>query len=404
MNILVVNTGSSTLKFQLIDTETWTPLAKGLCDRIGTKQSVLQYLRFGHAALTLERNMPGHREAIWAIMDMLCDRQYGVITGTDDIAAVGHRVVHAGEKFNGSVVIDDAIVQALKECVDFAPMHNAANITGIEVLRELLPDIPMMGVFDTAFHQTLPRYAFLYALPYELYAKHGLRKYGFHGTSHKYVSQRAAVLLSKPLEELKIVSCHLGNGASVCAVKNGQSAETSMGFTPLDGLAMGTRCGAVDPYTVKFVMEKEKMTVEEVDGMLNKASGLTGICGMSDFRDIEAAAAAGDERCRIAIEIFCYRVRKTIGEYAAVMGGLDAVIFTGGIGENAPEVRAKATEGLEFLGILMDDCRNLMGRTDSDISAPDARVHILVVHTDEEIAIAEETHRLLKSLWQLTPI
>lgn len=396
MKILVINTGSSSLKYQLIDMENESVLAKGLCDRIGIDNSFIKHTRTGNDPVVIEADMTNHRAAIRQVIDVLTDEKIGVIKNMSEIAAVGHRIVHGGEKFHDSVIIDDSVMAAIRECIDLAPLHNPPNIVGIEACQHIMPDTPMVAVFDTAFHQTLPRYAYLYALPYEMYEKHGIRKYGFHGTSHKYVAQRAAVMLGRPLGELKLVTCHLGNGASICAVEYGRSVETSMGFTPLDGLAMGTRSGSVDPAVVKFLMENEKMSPKEIDNYLNKKSGVLGISGVSsDFRDLEDAFKAGNERARLAIEIFCYRVKQYIGSYAAVMNGLDAVVFTAGIGENNPLVRNMVMENLDFLGLRIDPEKNLVRGREMDISAADAKVRTLVIPTNEELAIARETLRLV---------
>jgi acetate kinase len=312
-----------------------------------------------------------------------------------EIAAVGHRIVHGGEKFHDSVIIDEDVMNAIRDCIDLAPLHNPPNIIGVEACQHIMPGTPMVAVFDTAFHQTIPQYAYLYALPYDMYEKHRIRKYGFHGTSHKYVAQRAADMLGRPLDELKLITCHLGNGASVCAVEYGKSVETSMGFTPLDGLAMGTRSGSVDPAVVKFLMENEKMTPKEIDDYLNKKSGVLGISGISsDFRDLEEAFEEGNERARLAIRIFCYRVKQYIGSYTAVMNGLDAVVFTAGIGENNPLVRGIIMEDLDFLGLRVDPGKNNVRGREMDISAEDAKVRTLVIPTNEELAIARETLKL----------
>jgi len=397
MKVLVINSGSSSLKYQLIDMTNEKVLAKGLCDRIGIDNSVMKHTKTGTDTVVIEKEMKNHREAIQQVISALTDEKTGVIKNMDEISAVGHRIVHGGEKFHDSVVIDDKVIQAIRDCVPLAPLHNPANIIGIEACQHILPGVPMVAVFDTAFHQTLPKYAYLYALPYEIYEKYGVRKYGFHGTSHKYVAQRAAVMLNRPLEELRLVSCHLGNGASICAIKNGKSVDTSMGFTPLAGLAMGTRSGTIDPAVVSFLMEKENMSIQEVNDFLNKKSGVLGISGVSsDFRDIHEAADAGNERAQLAIEIFCYRVKKYIAEYSAVTGGLDAVIFTAGIGENNSIVRRKVVEGLEYLGIEIDLEKNETRGKEIDISAPNAKVRTLIIPTNEELAIARETVRLLK--------
>jgi len=396
MKILVINTGSSSLKYQLIDMENEAVLARGLCDRIGIDNSFIKHTRTGCDPIVIEVDMTSHKAAIRQVIDVLTNGNTGVISDMSEIAAVGHRIVHGGEKFHESVIIDENVMAAIRECIDLAPLHNPPNIIGIEACMHIMPDTPMVAVFDTAFHQTIPQHAYLYALPYEMYEKHGIRKYGFHGTSHKYVAQRAAVMLARPLEELKLVTCHLGNGASVCAVEFGKSVDTSMGFTPLDGLVMGTRSGSVDPAVVKFLMENEKMTPKEIDEYLNKKSGVLGISGVSsDFRDLEEAFDAGNERARLAIRIFCYRVKQYIGSYAAVMNGLDAVVFTAGIGENNPLVRRIIMENMDFLGLRIDPEKNTVRGREMDISAADAKVRTLVIPTNEELAIARETLRLV---------
>lgn len=396
MKILVINTGSSSLKYQLMDMENEAVLARGLCDRIGIDNSFIKHTRTGCDPIVIEVDMTSHKAAIRQVIDVLTNGNTGVISDMSEIAAVGHRIVHGGEKFHESVIIDENVMAAIRECIDLAPLHNPPNIIGIEACMHIMPDTPMVAVFDTAFHQTIPQHAYLYALPYEMYEKHGIRKYGFHGTSHKYVAQRAAVMLARPLEELKLVTCHLGNGASVCAVEFGKSVDTSMGFTPLDGLVMGTRSGSVDPAVVKFLMENEKMTPKEIDEYLNKKSGVLGISGVSsDFRDLEEAFDAGNERARLAIRIFCYRVKQYIGSYAAVMNGLDAVVFTAGIGENNPLVRRIIMENMDFLGLRIDPEKNTVRGREMDISAADAKVRTLVIPTNEELAIARETLRLV---------
>ncbi len=396
MKILVINTGSSSLKYQLIDMENEAVLAKGLCDRIGIDNSFIKHTKTGSDTIVVDIDMTNHRAAIKQVMGVLTDEKNGVISDMSEIAAVGHRIVHGGERFHDSVIIDEDVMDAIRECIELAPLHNPPNIIGIEACQHIMPDTPMVAVFDTAFHQTLPQYAYLYALPYEMYEKHGIRKYGFHGTSHKYVAQRAAAMLGKPLEELKLITCHLGNGASVCAVEYGKSVETSMGFTPLDGLAMGTRSGTVDPAVVKFLMENEKMTPREIDEYLNKKSGVLGISGVSsDFRDLEEAFDNGNGRARLAIKIFCYRVKQYIGSYAAVMNGLDAVVFTAGIGENNPLVREIIMENLDFLGLGIDPEKNKVRGQEMDISTEDAKVRTLVIPTNEELAIARETLKLI---------
>ena len=397
MKILVINTGSSSLKYQLIDMTDESVLAKGLCDRIGIDNSFIKHTKTGMDTVVIDKDMTNHKAAMKELVSALTDEKIGVIKDMTEIKAVGHRVVHGGEKFHDSVIIDDNVMNAIRECIELAPLHNPPNITGIEACQNIMPGIPMIAVFDTAFHQTMPRHAYLYALPYEIYEKYGVRKYGFHGTSHKYVAQRAAAMLKRPLEELKLISCHLGNGASVCAIKYGKSVETSMGFTPLAGLAMGTRSGTIDPAVISYLMDKEKMSVKEINDYLNKKSGVLGISGVSsDFRDIHAAADAGNDRAQLAIDIFCYRAKKYIGEYAAVVDGVDAVIFTAGIGENNGIIRRGILEGMDYMGIKVDWEKNKVKGKELDISTPDATVKTLVIPTNEELAIARETMKLVK--------
>lgn len=396
MKILVINTGSSSLKYQLIDMENEAVLAKGLCDRIGIDNSFLKHTKIGSNPIVIEKDMHNHRIAIKFVLDTLINKETGVINDISEISAVGHRIVHGGEKFTTSVVINEEVINAIKGCIDLAPLHNPPNIIGIEACKHIMPDTPMVGVFDTAFHQTMPQYAYLYALPYEVYEKYGVRKYGFHGTSHKYVAERAAKILGKPLEKLRLVTCHLGNGASICAIEYGKSIDTSMGFTPLAGLAMGTRSGTIDPAVIKYLMDKEKMDIKDIDDYLNKKSGVLGISGISsDFRDIQAAAESGNDRAKLAIDIFCYRVKKYISEYTGVLGGTDAIIFTAGIGENNPLVRAQALKGLEYLGIDMDWDKNEIIGKELEITKPSSKVKVLVVPTNEELAIARETLQLV---------
>jgi len=396
LKVLVINTGSSSLKYQLINTLDEAVLAKGLCDRIGLQQSFLKHTTTGNKTVVIEKNMDNHTIAIKVVLEMLMDATNGVISDISEISAVGHRVVHGGEKFHDSVIINKDVKKTIEECIELAPLHNPPNLVGIEACEKIMPNIPMVAVFDTAFHQTLPKYAYLYALPYEIYLKYGVRKYGFHGTSHKYVTQRAAVLLNKPVDQVNLITCHLGNGSSICAIKNGKSIETSMGFTPLDGLAMGTRSGTIDPAVIKFLMEKEEMTIGEVDQLLNKKSGVLGISEISsDFRDLQEAAESGNELADLALNIFCYRVKKYIGEYTAVIGRVDAVIMTAGIGENNSLVRERALSGLEFMGIEIDLEKNNVRGEEIDISKSNAKVRSMVIPTNEELAIARETMKLL---------
>ncbi|MGI6084628.1 MAG: acetate/propionate family kinase [Acetivibrionales bacterium] len=396
MKILVVNAGSSSLKYQLISMTEEIVLAKGLCDRIGLSGSLIKHKTFDDRSVTKGIDMKDHKDAIASLIKVLTHEQWGVIKSLDEIKAVGHRVVHGGEKFFKSVVIDEEVMKTIEDCIELAPLHNPPNITGIRACQDNMPDVPQIAVFDTAFHQTMPKKAFIYALPYEYYNKYKLRKYGFHGTSHKYVSDRAAHLLGKPKDTIKIVTCHLGNGSSIAAVDCGKTVDTSMGFTPLDGLAMGTRCGTIDPAVVTFIMHKEGLTTDQMDAIMNKQSGVLGISGVSsDFRDLDAAVEQGNERAALALEIFAYQVKKFIGSYACAMGGLDAIVFTAGIGENNSALRSKICEGLQFLGVAIDEDKNTTRGIEIDVSKEDARVRVLVIPTNEELAIAKETKKLI---------
>lgn len=397
MKVLVINAGSSSLKYQLIDMTNEAVLAKGLCDRIGIENSFIKQSKGDEEAVVISKVLKNHKDAIAAVIAALTDEKIGVIKSMSEISAVGHRIVHGGEKFNSSAVINEKVMDAVRECIDIAPLHNPPNIVGIEACQQIMPDVPMVGVFDTTFHSTMPDYAYLYAIPYELYEKYGIRKYGFHGTSHKYVSERAADLLGKPLSELKIITCHLGNGSSICAVDKGKSVDTSMGFTPLQGLAMGTRSGTIDPEVVTYLMEKEDLTVKGISTLLNKKSGVLGVSGVSsDFRDLHTAAEEGNKRAQLALEIFAYGVKKFIGEYIAVMNGVDAIVFTAGIGENNSTIRTQILDNMDFLGIKIDPDKNKIRGREIDISAPGATVKTFVIPTNEELAIARETVRLLK--------
>jgi acetate kinase len=399
MKILVINAGSSSLKYQLFDMDKEEVLAKGLCERIGIEGSQLKHQPKDQDTVILSNPMKNHADAIRMVIDALVDPTYGVIKDMSEITAVGHRVVHGGEAFSGSVIIDAQVMKVLNACIDLAPLHNPPNIIGIEACKEAMPGVPMVGVFDTAFHQTMPPEAYLYAIPYELYEKHKIRKYGFHGTSHKYVAERAAKLLKTPIEQLKIITCHLGNGSSITAVKNGKSVDTSMGFTPLAGVAMGTRSGMIDPAIVTFLMEKENLSIKEVNDLLNKKSGVLGISGVSsDFRDIHAAADEGNKRAKLALDIFAYSVKKYIGTYAAIMGGVDAIVFTAGIGENNAKMRTSILSGLEFMGIKIDEEKNAIRGKEIDISTPDASVRTLVIPTNEELMIALDTKKLVENM------
>ena len=398
MKVLVINCGSSSLKYQLIDMATEESLAQGLVERIGIEGSVLTQKVEGKDKYIVKEQMKDHKDAIRLVLAALVDENNGVIKSMDEISAVGHRVVHGGEKYKESVVINDEVKANIEECFKLAPLHNPANMIGIKACEELMPNTPMVAVFDTAFHGTMPEDAYLYALPYELYEKDGIRKYGFHGTSHKYVSQTCAEVMGRDIKDLKIITCHLGNGASLCAVKNGVSVDTSMGFTPLEGLAMGTRCGNIDPAIVTFLMKEEGLSVDEVNDLLNKKSGVLGISGISsDFRDLEDAAFnKNDRRAKLALKIFEYKIRTTIGAYAAAMGGVDAIVFTAGVGENGPETREKCLEGLEFLGVEIDrEANNVRGKV-REISKAGCKVKAFVIPTNEELVIARDTLELIK--------
>ena len=391
MKVLVINCGSSSLKFQLIDSETEQVLAKGLCERIGI-DGRLTYSPAGGEKHVFEDPLPNHTVAVGSVLEKLTDAKIGVIGSLKEIGAVGHRIVHGGEKFAHSTLLTEEAVAAVEECCELAPLHNPANIIGIRACQELMPGVPMVGVFDTAFHQTMPPKAFLYSLPYEYYEKYGVRRYGFHGTSHSYVSRRAAEILGKKPEDLKIIVCHLGNGASICAVDGGKSVDTSMGFTPLEGLTMGTRSGGLDPAIIEYIAGKEHMSLAEVLNVLNKKSGVQGISGVSsDFRDLESAAKEGNKRAQAALDVFTYRVAKFVGYYAAAMNGVDVICFTAGIGENDTQVRADVLSYLDFLGCHLDAEANNVRGEERVISTKDSRVIAMVVPTNEELAIARET-------------
>ncbi|HHW02915.1 MAG TPA: acetate kinase [Thermoanaerobacterales bacterium] len=396
MKVLVINCGSSSLKYQLFNMENQSVLAKGIVERIGLEGGMLKHQPADKAKVEISENIPNHRVAVKMMLDALTDKNHGVIGDMSEISAVGHRVVHGAEKFSGSVKITDEVMDVLKECISIAPLHNPPNIIGIEAARELLPDVPMVGVFDTAFHQTMPEYAYIYGVPYEMYKKYSIRRYGFHGTSHRYVSMRAAKFLNKPVEDLKMVTLHLGNGSSITAVKNGKSVDNSMGFTPLEGIVMGTRCGSIDPAIVAFIMEKEGITAEKVNDYLNKKCGVLGISGVSsDFRDIEEAAGKGNSRAKLALEVFAYQAKKYIGSYAAAMNGLDAIVFTGGIGENSISIRKMICDEMDYFGIKIDETKNNVRGKEADISADGSKTRILVIPTNEELMIALDTVSLI---------
>ena len=398
MNVLVINCGSSSLKYQLIASDTEEVLAKGLCERIGIEGSMITHAPAGGDKVTAEVPMADHTDAVRYVIEKLTDANVGVIKSLDEIDAVGHRIVHGGEKFASSVVIDDEVMKAIEECNDLAPLHNPANLIGINSCKAIMPNVPMVAVFDTAFHQTMPKKAYLYGLPLEYYEKYKVRRYGFHGTSHDFVSKRAAEMLGKNRDDLKIIVCHLGNGASISAVDHGKSVDTSMGLTPLEGLIMGTRCGDIDPAIVGFIAEKENMTAEEVISVCNKKSGVLGLSGgiSSDSRDLEAAAAEGNQNAIDAIEAYNYRVAKYIGAYAAAMQGVDVIAFTAGIGENNQTLRTGVCNYLGWLGTTIDPEKNKIRGEEVILSKETDKVQVLIVPTNEELAIARETVRLVK--------
>ncbi|MDY3869260.1 MAG: acetate kinase [Pyramidobacter sp.] len=394
MKILVINCGSSSLKYQLFDMDTESVLAKGLVERIGIEGSRLKHTKTGMSAVLTETDIPNHKVAVDLVLKSLLDPECGVLSSLDELGAVGHRVVHAGEKFACSVRLTDEVKAALEECVPLAPLHNPANIIGINAITEALPNIPQVGVFDTAFHQTMPDYAFRYAIPGKYYDEDRVRRYGFHGTSHFFVSQRCAEILGRPIEELKIITCHLGNGSSITAVDGGKSVDTSMGFTPVAGVEMGSRCGDVDPCVVTFLANK--LGAAETDKVLNKQSGLLGVSGISsDLRDIESGMNNGDPKCTLAFKMLCYGVTKYIGAYAAAMGGVDAIVFTAGVGENCPALRLMTTEPLGFMGVKVDADKNNFRGEERIISADDSAVKVMVIPTNEELVIARDTKRLV---------
>ena len=396
MNILVINCGSSSLKYQLINSETEGVLAKGLCERIGI-DGMLTYQPEGGEKEKSEIAMPTHTEAINAVLAALTNEKSGVIKSLSEVGAVGHRVVHGGEKFTSSCLINDESMKAIEECNDLAPLHNPANLIGIRACQELMPGVPMVAVFDTAFHQTMPDVAYTYGIPYEYYEKYKVRRYGFHGTSHSYGSKRTAEIVGKPYDQMKIIVCHLGNGASISAVNCGKSVDTSMGLTPLEGLVMGTRSGDLDPAIIDFVGKKEGLSLDEMNEVLNKKSGMLGISGVSsDGRDLEAAAETGNKRAQLALDVFDYRVIKYIGAYAAAMNGVDAIAFTAGIGENNIKMRKDVCSSLTYLGVKLDEEKNNVRGEERIISADDSKVQVLLVPTNEELAIARETLALVK--------
>ena len=401
MKILVVNAGSSSLKYQLIDMENESVLAKGNCEQIGTESTFTHKVPSDETknikALPME--MQDHAAALKIVLDTLVDAEHGVIGSVKEIDAVGHRVLHGGEKFSGSVLVDDKVEEAIKECFDLGPLHNPANLTGIKACQKIMPGVPQVAVFDTGFHQTMPDYAYMYALPYEYYEKYGIRRYGFHGTSHRFVSKKCIDLLGNP-EHSKIVTCHLGNGSSISAVVDGKCFDTTMGVTPLEGIMMGTRCGSIDPAIVPIIMKKEGLTPDEMDTVMNKKSGMLGLCGTSDNRTIESRAKEGDKRAKLIESMLCHQLTKYIGGYAAAMGGLDAIVFTGGIGENNPQYRDRVCDKLKFMGVEINYEINdkLKRGPEGEISTPNSKVKVYVICTNEELMIARDTKEIVEAL------
>lgn len=396
MNILVINCGSSSLKYQLIDMSNENVLCKGLVERIGIEGSVLTH-KINDKKFVVEEEMKDHKKALQLVLEQLLHEEHGAIKSLEEISAVGHRVVHGGEKFNDSVVVNEEVLKEIEACIELAPLHNPANMMGIEAIQELMKDVPNVVVFDTAFHQTMPMENYLYALPYEYYEKYAVRRYGFHGTSHNFVSKKAAELLGKEREDLRIITCHLGNGSSMAAVEYGKVIDTSMGLTPLEGVCMGTRSGDLDPAIIPFIMGKENLNADEMNTVLNKKSGVLAISGVSsDFRDIEAEAAKGNKRAQVALDQFANRVRKYIGAYATQMGGVDVIVFTAGVGENSIEMREQILSKLEFLGVKVDKEKNNVRGKDAIISTDDSKVIAMSIPTNEELMIARDTLRLTK--------
>ena len=400
MKIVVLNCGSSSIKYQLFDLPSKEVLAKGLVDKIGLKGSLIKHSRNDGVEVKLEGEILDHQLGIEYLLGILISEKYGSMKSLNEIHAVGHRVVHAGEKFNGSVLITPEVVAALEECIDLAPLHNPPNLKGIYSITDLLPSIPQVGVFDTAFHQTMPDYVYLYGIPYSLYEKYKIRRYGFHGSSHRFVSQRACEILGRNIEDLKIITCHLGNGASIAAIKNGKSLDTSMGMTPIEGLMMGTRTGDLDIGAFIQIMNKEEIDIAIANTLVNKHSGMLGVSGVSsDMRDVENAAADGNERAKVTLEMYYYRIRKYIGSYAAAMGGVDVIIFTGGVGENDATTRYLATRDMEFMGVDFDQSKNagLRGK-EAILTSDSSRVTVMVVPTNEELVIALDTYEIVTSM------
>ncbi len=400
MKILVLNCGSSSIKYQLFDIETKDVIAKGGIEKIGLEGSFIKFTLPNGEKETITTAIPEHTTGVRLIIDLLTSEKYGVVKSIEEIDAVGHRMVHGGEKFSASTLLTDEVLETFEACNDLAPLHNPANLKGVNAVKEVAPEMPQVGVFDTAFHQTMPDYAYMYAVPYELYEKYGVRRYGFHGTSHRYITKRAFEMLGIPVEGSKIITCHIGNGGSCAAVKDGKSIDTSMGLTPLAGLMMGTRSGDIDPGAIPFIMEKMGLDAHGLSDLLNKKSGVAGISGVSsDMREVKAAAEAGNKRAELANTMYFYRIKKYIGEYAAAMGGVDVIIFAGGVGENQADCREAVLEGLEFMGVELDKEVNAKTRgVEAVLSTPDSKVKVLLIPTDEELMIASDTYEIVKNL------
>lgn len=400
MKILVLNCGSSSVKYKLIELSgnEQNILAEGGVEKVGLPDSFLKF-KYNGEKVTINVSMPNHNVAIRIILDNLTSEKYGCIKNFDEIEAVGHRLVHGGEKFNSSVLINDEVIAKVKECYDLAPLHNPVNIAGVDAISEILPDVPQVGVFDTAFHQTMPSYAYMYGLPYEMYEKYGVRRYGFHGTSHRYVSRRACEFLGLEYEKQRIITCHIGNGGSITAIKDGKSVDTSMGMTPVEGLIMGTRCGDVDPGALLYIQQKEHLDHEGMQALINKKSGVAGLTGVSsDMRDIEKAVEEGNERAIMALNMYEYRITKYIGAYTAALGGVDVIVFTGGVGENQTGTRERICKQLAFLGIEFDVEKNKTRGEEIELSTPNSKVRVVVIPTDEEYMIARDTEAIVKAL------
>lgn len=397
MKIIVLNCGSSSIKYQLFEMPSAEVVAKGLVDKIGLKGASIKHIMTNGDTLRLDGEILDHQAGIEYVLGILTHKEYGCVSDIKEIGAVGHRVVHAGEKFNSSVAITKEVINALIECIDLAPLHNPPNLEGIYAISKLMPDVPQVGVFDTAYHQTMSEKAYLYGIPYSLYEKYKVRRYGFHGSSHRFVAQRAANMLGKPIEDLRIISCHLGNGASMCAIQNGQSVDTSMGMTPVEGLVMGTRSGDIDAGALLYIADKEEISIPYTSTLINKHSGMLGLSGVSsDMRDIETASAEGNHRAKVSLDIYHYRIKKYLGSYAAAMGGVDVVIFTGGVGENGWQTRQEVCEGLEFMGIDFDIEKNTKLRgSEAIISRPGSIATVMVVPTNEELVIANDTFEIV---------